>query len=263
MSHLFQRLASTAIRPSMALKLRPLSGSIYAPPRNAFVEDAGANLREDRADAVIQPRRESAVRAASQTLPSARDENFETASQEDAEASQSISLKNRASDFAQPGSANPAETPHPQDRVTIRPRRLTAASPMAAHDPRAEIVHQSSRVTPVSPSPPTREPLLAAAEQARAPFSAAQTPTSAPTAVRIAPLPRAQMPAAGSQGAATPQAPHGAALPGNEGDEIHIHIGRIEVAALSPSPARPAPAAAPRKSLNLDEYLRRGNRRTG
>lgn len=44
----------------------------------------------------------------------------------------------------------------------------------------------------------------------------------------------------------------------SEPDEIHIHIGRIDVAAAAPQPPRVA-AAAPRKGLNLDEYLRRGN----
>jgi len=47
-----------------------------------------------------------------------------------------------------------------------------------------------------------------------------------------------------------------------EADEIHIHIGRIEVAAVAQPAPRPAAAAA-RRSLNLDEYLRRGNGRPG
>lgn len=41
-------------------------------------------------------------------------------------------------------------------------------------------------------------------------------------------------------------------------DEVHIHIGRIEVAAVTPAPPRPS-APAPRKSFSLDEYLRRGS----
>jgi hypothetical protein len=45
-----------------------------------------------------------------------------------------------------------------------------------------------------------------------------------------------------------------------EPDEIQIHIGRIEVIAAPPAPAaRPAPPA--RKSISLDEYLKRNNRR--
>jgi hypothetical protein len=51
------------------------------------------------------------------------------------------------------------------------------------------------------------------------------------------------------------------AAPPREPDDIHIHIGRIEVAAV-PAPA-PRPAAPqPRKSLNLAEYLKRGRGRT-
>jgi len=40
-------------------------------------------------------------------------------------------------------------------------------------------------------------------------------------------------------------------------DDIQIHIGRIEVTAVPPAPARPAVQPV-RKSLRLDEYLRRG-----
>jgi hypothetical protein len=43
-----------------------------------------------------------------------------------------------------------------------------------------------------------------------------------------------------------------------EPDEIHIHIGRIEVAAIAAPAPRPT-SAPPRKTLSLDEYLRRGN----
>lgn len=49
-----------------------------------------------------------------------------------------------------------------------------------------------------------------------------------------------------------------ASAPRREPDEIHIHIGRIEVAAVAPQPQRVV-AAAPRKGLSLDEYLRRGS----
>jgi len=44
-------------------------------------------------------------------------------------------------------------------------------------------------------------------------------------------------------------------------DEIHINIGRIELTAVPPVPQRPAAPA--RKSLNLDEYLKRRNGRNG
>jgi hypothetical protein len=47
-----------------------------------------------------------------------------------------------------------------------------------------------------------------------------------------------------------------------EADEIQIHIGRIEVTAVPPVPARPAPAPN-RKSPSLDEYLKRRPGRAG
>ena len=40
-------------------------------------------------------------------------------------------------------------------------------------------------------------------------------------------------------------------------DDVEIHIGRIEVTAVSPPPAAPVAKAA-RKSINLSEYLRNG-----
>jgi hypothetical protein len=51
------------------------------------------------------------------------------------------------------------------------------------------------------------------------------------------------------------------ARPTREADEIHIHIGRIEVTAVPPAPARPAAKPAPR-SESLDDYLKRRDGRT-
>lgn len=45
-----------------------------------------------------------------------------------------------------------------------------------------------------------------------------------------------------------------------ERDEIQIHIGRIEVTAVPQAPARPEAKPA-RKTLSLDEYLKRGDKR--
>jgi hypothetical protein len=47
-----------------------------------------------------------------------------------------------------------------------------------------------------------------------------------------------------------------------EADEINIHIGRIEVTAAAPAAAR-APAAPPRKSPSLDDFLKRRPGRPG
>jgi len=54
--------------------------------------------------------------------------------------------------------------------------------------------------------------------------------------------------------------PRRAAASRSEPDEIQIHIGRIEVTAVPQAVPRPAPAP-PSKSINLDEYLKRGRGR--
>jgi hypothetical protein len=54
--------------------------------------------------------------------------------------------------------------------------------------------------------------------------------------------------------------PRRAAASRSEPDEIQIHIGRIEVTAVPQALPRPAPAP-PSKSINLDEYLKRGRGR--
>jgi hypothetical protein len=54
---------------------------------------------------------------------------------------------------------------------------------------------------------------------------------------------------------AAPATPPGAE--GADRGDVEIHIGRIEVTAVSPPPAAPVAKAA-RKSINLNEYLRNG-----
>jgi len=39
-------------------------------------------------------------------------------------------------------------------------------------------------------------------------------------------------------------------------DEVQIHIGRIEVTAVPPAPARVSPAAPQRRAPSLDDYLK-------
>ncbi|MGA7339581.1 MAG: hypothetical protein WBX18_03215, partial [Terracidiphilus sp.] len=73
-----------------------------------------------------------------------------------------------------------------------------------------------------------------------------------------APQPMAQQNASAARLAGGESMRH-AAEAAREPDEITIHIGRVEVAAVSQPAVR---AAAPaRKSVNLTEYLRRGNGR--
>jgi hypothetical protein len=49
--------------------------------------------------------------------------------------------------------------------------------------------------------------------------------------------------------------------PSSQPDDVHIHIGRIEVTAVQPVPARTAPAKPMRHAPSLDEYLKRRNGR--
>jgi hypothetical protein len=64
----------------------------------------------------------------------------------------------------------------------------------------------------------------------------------------------------GATGAPQRDVPNRIPQPERERDEIEIHIGRIEVTAVPQVAARPAAPPA-RKSLNLDEYLKRRDRR--
>jgi hypothetical protein len=50
--------------------------------------------------------------------------------------------------------------------------------------------------------------------------------------------------------------------PSRPADDIQIHIGRIEVTAVQPAPARAAPAKPQRRAPSLDEYLRRRDGRS-
>jgi len=45
--------------------------------------------------------------------------------------------------------------------------------------------------------------------------------------------------------------------PSRTSDEIEIHIGRIEVAAMHPAPVQAAPAKSDRRAPSLDDYLKR------
>jgi hypothetical protein len=135
----------------------------------------------------------------------------------------------------------PSYQPYPRDRDL----------PWLPDDVVAGVGESDTFSQPALPEPVSRDraaasddpllPPVVAAPRLEAPPAAAPVP-----APRVAPIHRAP-------GGGQPQAQW-------EPDEIHIHIGRIEVAAIAPPAPRPAPV---RKSLSLDEYLRRGNGRQG
>jgi hypothetical protein len=103
-----------------------------------------------------------------------------------------------------------------------------------------------------------REPVASHDAVAGNESSTAESPVPAPASQRPQPLLAAAIlsPSRIAPAHTAPEGPQRQAR--REPDEIHIHIGRIEVAAVAPPTPRPASAQA-RKSLSLEEYLRRGN----
>jgi hypothetical protein len=89
----------------------------------------------------------------------------------------------------------------------------------------------------------------------------AADPTTLPTSYQRL-IAVSQSPPARLQPVDSPSNPRRSKPAQSEPDEIHIHIGRIEVAAIAQAAPRPAAAQA-RRSVNLDEYLRRSNGRPG
>ena len=88
-----------------------------------------------------------------------------------------------------------------------------------------------------------------------------KTAPSAVIPIRAIPMAQPQSPLHRPLAIAQGQRNSDASRGKNEPDEIQIHIGRIEVSAMSPAPAAAA-VKTPRKSSSLDDYLRRRDRRT-
>lgn len=231
MSNFLDRLASSAAKPQP--RLHPILGSIYAPA----VPLAGADSFASSASSVD----------AETTAPSPRGTRRTWV--RDSEATQllppTVSLHSDRSANEQPVFA---PTPSPMS-TTFRP--IVVLADRGASDSASEVSGQNEAVhsSPLHADfrhafPTAVQPLVSSD---RASTSAVQ-PTRHPA------------PHAANTHIAKSESSRRAAQAQREPDEIHIHIGRIEIAAITPPASRPAPAAA-RKSLNLDDYLRRGSGR--
>jgi hypothetical protein len=121
-----------------------------------------------------------------------------------------------------------------------------------SHDPESEKAVRDMRPREAAAAPgQARE---ASPRQAKNPFRIQTPPPEEPAGQDFRIVPAFKPPA--NRGDGTGRNGTSRAEP----DEIEIHIGRIEVIAAPPAPAaRPAPPA--RKSMSLDEYLKRNNRR--
>jgi hypothetical protein len=122
-----------------------------------------------------------------------------------------------------------------------------ASAPQAkTQTPSAELsIHETREVStekerPTSPAPNAFRPLM--------------------PLVGVSPLASSQL--TGNESARFPRKTETKQQQAREPDEIHIHIGRVEVLAV-PQTTGPAAVKAPRKSSpSLDDYLRRRDRRT-
>jgi hypothetical protein len=219
-SGFLQRLAAAAISPDRSI--HPVVGSVFSPPGRPM---GAAPILESSSTHVITPgpaATASAAVAGASTPQSPKSPPIE-------------SLAGAAAPAPRDREPIPAagEAPAPRDAGELihRPsqHRLTETPAVESRDP------------PAVRDPPLLLPRISeAAADARRPATerrAASPPAVGRSPARIAPRADAR----------------------KESDEIEIHIGRIEVTAMPP-PATPRAVKAPRKSLNLDEYLGRGGR---
>ena len=229
MSNFLQRVAATVIQPKA--RLQPMFGSIFAPAESfpAQAEISSQTFAPHPQEPTALHFDAASQAFASQAFPS-EDRLFSATAPEDFSATRSN--RNPATDqpllpaFTSPNDIRRPPPPHP-----------------LVEDAAFEFSKSATANQLVSPGP--YQPLIAAGQQ---PLPRLQPRESLPT--QTAARTSASEAARRSQPAQ------------READEIHIHIGRIEVAAISQQAPRPAAAAA-RRSLNLDDYLRRGNGRPG
>jgi hypothetical protein len=236
MSNFLQRVAATVIQPKA--RLQPMFGSIFAPatlpsPAESFpaqAEISSQTFAPHRQQSMTSPHLDPSSQAVASQTFAGEDRLFSTTAQEGS----SLARSNRspAADqpllpvFSSPNDLRGSTHPHPFVEDSTFESSKSATANQAA-------------------SPAPYQPLLAASQQPAPKLQPRESlPTSAATRTSASEAARRAQPAQ------------------READEIHIHIGRIEVAAITQPSPRPAAAAA-RRSLNLDEYLRRGNGRPG
>ena len=244
MSNFLQRIAST-VAPSQARpRLQPMLGSIFAPA--ALFDSVAASPLD------------------------ARENHSETVA--------SRTEMRRYSGHADPHAASALAVEHPTTPTAPAPRFATHDEPLpapaprfAAHDEPPLLPRHDGGEQPAQRRMERAEQdegalfgQVAESAQEEASFrsasktvSADSSPISQPQPIRPA---QALMPISlqslrVSAGPRVDQ-PQRAPAQRNEPDEIHIHIGRIEVASVAP-PRVAAPP--PRKSLSLDDYLRRSH----
>jgi hypothetical protein len=247
MSHFLERLASSVIRPSAEQKLRPLTGSVFAPgiQPGAFEATQLPGFELEQSEAIPQ-----------QSSSPHRGQGASTPDAAGRESDPLLPPIRSRLEFS-PGieSRINLSKPRPESREAQGASSGPSLEPDRSHSDQTRKEHE---FTPLVKTQTVSQRSGNFSIENRSPISRVQPAASHAASLRSAssapqPLSSAR-PFAGDRAQALRQ-------PTREPDEIHIHIGRVEVAALAQPTVRQAPPAVPRKSINLDEYLRRSNGR--
>lgn len=249
MKSFLERLASSVAQPASQARLHPLLGSIYA-PENQFPKTGTAPVE----DLIVSSPHPSPARVQQAQMPRLEPPAEESQWTEETNERQRPPLL-------------PAETraeSAPSFSAPIERKRSVPLPPMPPFVPlvrtgavanraedRQDLQKRTQNATEKrlsqAEAPPSYLPLVRVAQQPAIQSAPRQLPLQSKT---------------GDPRNARAQAPARFEPISRKPDEIRIHIGRIEVAAVSaPAPRQAAPPA--RKSLDLSEYLKRGNGRAG
>ncbi len=277
MKNHLQRLAASVIEPSA--KLHPLLGSIYDPaPSRSAVEPLPGEV---------------------QTVSTYRQESVIREKPEASESSDSIEIESFAQPAANQPSVVAARPGQPLPRsnhaLGVQPLIVPGFVPKAAKPDSSPVPGESANHHIVSELKAAVSFIPNAQQQTRTmgryqPLVTDQPPQAASNPdpdVAFIPNTQAQMrlpgryrplvtdppPATAAMAPHRPAAPSASVRnakpdrrpasvsPEREADEIHIHIGRIEVAAISQPAPRPPTTATAHKSPSLEEYLQRSDGR--
>ncbi len=244
MSHFLERLAAGVAAPATGPRLRPLPGSIYA-PLGARRSDEPVMLME-AAEATAAARSElfASSRAENRAFRSDRLDESSTREKVNGESARShVSANAESLEILLP-------VARPADRVLHSPDMPAAEERDFPRHPGEDSARRSGQEQLVKGREISRDEEYASVRDVTVKRSEALL-RATPAVVQTGHV-RAQ--AAGEQPLRSTTGET------READEITIHIGRVEVAAVMQPVMRPVTAPA-RRAMSLDEYLKRGNGR--
>lgn len=236
MSNFLQRVAAAAIQPPA--RLHPILGSHFASTAVGSSKDffsAGAEIAlQTLAPHPNEPIATSTFGASDQTR---------RADPSSAPPDQGLSSAHAPRIFNADPPLLPAFDPRHQAGTTTQAHSFSAMAEGAEAIDVNPSTHQAEITVVPQPAPK------------KSPYQTLLAPTQQP-APRLHPH---EPVAASAMRASRAEAARRSQPAQHEPDEVHIHIGRIEVAAVPQQAARPAAASA-RRSINLSDYLARNGR---